>query len=123
MNIVLSRSAVVEFGVYEENAIIVLGFKFKTGEPIRSLILQMEEPTSNLAQDKWGMHVEIDEKGFYGGVSDFRYDESAECIQLALKPEKSKGISAIQVEIPHGRSSNEQQLIQKLAEAYKYSLG
>jgi hypothetical protein len=118
MNVVLNRSAVGEFGVYRQAGVIVLGFKFPTGAPIGSLIVQMEEETSSLARDGLGMYAEIDGNGFYGGVLEFEYDEVKECIRMALSPAKHMGISLLQVEVPQTIAADERQLIRKLATAY-----
>ena len=122
MNLVLNCSTVAESGIYEEAGAIVLGFKFSDGAPIHSLIVQIEEETSHLARDRMGMYVEIDGKGFYGGVVDFKYDEVDARIRLRINSGKHKGISGLEIEMPPALAAGERELLQKLASAYNISL-
>jgi hypothetical protein len=118
----LDRSAVVEWGIDEQVGTILLGLKYQDSLPIQTLIIQIEEETSSLAKDGWGMHVEIDEHPFYGGVLDFKYDEVEESIRLTLVPGKHKGIDVLQIEIPRPLNENQRQLLLELAKSYDYSL-
>jgi hypothetical protein len=115
----LKRCSVGEFGVYQEAGVIVLGFKFAHSAPIGSLIFQMEEVPSTLASDRLqGLYVEIDGKGFYGGVLEFTYEEVKECIRVALDPRKHQGIRVLEVAIPPTIGADERVPIRKLATAY-----
>jgi hypothetical protein len=48
MNVMVTGSQLKEFGIYEEGGVITLGFRFVHDLEIKSLILQMEESTSEL---------------------------------------------------------------------------
>jgi len=86
------------------------------------LIVQIEKPTSELARDSEGMHVEIDDNAFYGGVTDFKYDEVNDRVRLELRPGRHKGIGVVEIEIPQPLTADQLQLLRQLANAYNSSL-
>jgi hypothetical protein len=123
MDTVLNRSDITEWGICEEpSEVIILGFRFQDGAPIGTLIVQIEKPTSGLARDSEGMHVEIGDNAFYGGVTDFKYDEVNDRVRLALHPGKHKGLGVVEIEIPQPVSADQRQLLRQLANAYDSSL-
>ena len=60
MNIVVNRAEISEFGIYKEAGAIVVGFKSPANATIHSLIVQIEEESSELGRDGLGMYVEIE---------------------------------------------------------------
>jgi hypothetical protein len=127
MDILLKRSAILEWGLNEEVEVIFLGLKYHDGTPIHTLIIQIPEEGSWLARENvhpesQGMHVEIDEHAFYGGVVDFKYDEVEGCFRLTLVPEMHKEINVLQIELPRPLSAEQQQLVEKLVSSYNSSL-
>ncbi len=120
-DIILTRSAIDEWGIYTQIGVITLGLKYLHGAPLHTLIIQLEEDPPDPADD-WlsGPHLEIDETGGgYGGVRELTYNETDGCIRLALNPAAYKDISVIQMELPQQLSAEEQQLLRKLAMAYQ----
>ena len=120
-DIILTRSAIDEWGIYAEFGVIVLGLKYLNGAPLHTLIVQIEEDTPDPADDELsGPHLEIDQTdGCYGGVRELTYNGTDGYIRLALNPGAHKDISDIQIELPRQLSAIEQQLLRKLTVAYK----
>jgi len=123
MNILASQAEVLEFGTFEDAGAIGVGVRFRHGEAVRELIVQVPDPTSRVQEgNTMGMYVELDGNAFYGGVLDWKYDDSGGVIRLALNPSKSGGIELLQVELPSPRSATDESTLKKLSWAYESGL-
>jgi hypothetical protein len=123
-NVTLKRSEIVEWGIDNYlSHVILVGFKYSAVAPIDTLILQIPEEGSDLARENvgresQGLHVEIDERSFYGGVLELKYIEDEKSITMVFNPEKYKEIGILQIELP-SFSVDQTQLLRDLVRAYR----
>jgi hypothetical protein len=100
MHIHLRRSALTEWGVISDSDTCGFGMKYSEGAPVHTLIVQIQAEGSELARDSMGMYVEIDGRGLYPGVLEFRYDPVKKDVTSVLPLERFAGVSILQVELP-----------------------
>jgi hypothetical protein len=99
MNVMVTGSQLKEFGIYEEGGVITLGFRFVHDLEIKSLIVQMEESTSELRADGYGIYSEINDKGSYDAVKAVTYSEGAtHLVTVTLDPVKNSGVQSLSVQ-------------------------
>jgi hypothetical protein len=104
---------VVEFGAYEENDVLVAGWRL-TDEPIAEVILQ-DNPNRLLdSSATQGPYLEVDGHGAYSAVEGFAYDASGSVARLLLKHPNTP-VRRLDLPVPPSARPEEREVLRQLA--------
>lgn len=117
--LVIGKNIISEFGAYEECGAIIVGLRLVPGTLVSSLVFQIDTPQSDQRRDHMGMYLELDGKGMYDAVCQFRFNALSDRVDIALVPSKAGGICSVTIEIPPSTESDCRALLTKMSDIFE----
>ena len=109
----INQLLVVGFGAYEENGVLVAGWRL-VDAPVSEVIIQ-DDPTRSLdSAGLKGPHLEVDGRGCYGAVDGLVYDASRALARLSLN-HPATSVVFLDLPIPHSTKAEEREVVGRLA--------